>query len=123
MFAPICNYKSQSFYEKHPFGIVYTPDGCAYQAEFFAGVIISGKDDSELYTNDFIDEAIFDEYIRQIKSSSTFNSDVEIEFGDKILAMVTCSYEQQNYRYVLYAKLNKQLIYKPEVVPTKELNK
>ena len=37
-------------------------------------------------------------------------SDVEIEYGDKVIALVTCSYETNNSRYVLYGKLGKQII-------------
>lgn len=109
MLAPICNYKSQSYYDKHPFGIVYTPDGNAYQAEFFAGMVISGEDDGVLFTSDFIDEDSHELYITNLKVNSTFESDVNVQYGDKVLALITCSYETNNSRYVLYAKLTKQL--------------
>lgn len=108
MFAQLCNYKSQSYYDNHDFGIIYTPDGYAYKMEIFAGVIIDGSDETSLFTSDFVDEAQFDAYIDNIIASSTFDSDVEIEYGDKIVALVTCSYEFDNARYVLYARLNKQ---------------
>lgn len=107
MLAPICNYKSQSYYDNHKFGVVYTPDGYAYEAEFFAGTIIDGADDSKLFA-DITDEERYMEYINNIRAKSTFNSDVEVTYGDKILALVTCSYETNNSRYVLYAVLNKQ---------------
>lgn len=110
MFAQLCNYKSQSYYDNHDFGIIYTPDGYAYKMEIFAGVIIDGSDETSLFTSDFVDEAQFDAYVNNIVASSTFDSDIEVEYGDKIVALVTCSYEFDNARYVLYARLNKQYI-------------
>ena len=110
MFAQLCNYKSQSYYNNHDFGIIYTPDGYAYEMEIFAGVIIDGSDETSLFTSDFVDEEQFDSYVNNIRQASTFDSDVEVEYGDKIVALVTCSYEFDNARYVLYARLNKQYI-------------
>ena len=110
MFAPICNYKSQKFYDNHPFGIVYTEDGLAYKVEFFAGVIIDGTDETVLFTSDFVDAEEYETYLDNIRINSTFDSDVEIEYGDKVIALVTCSYETNNSRYVLYGKLGKQII-------------
>lgn len=110
MFAPLCNYKSQSYYDKHKTGIIYTPDGLAYEAEFFAGVIIDGTDETVLFQSDFVDEDEYERYFDNIISNSTFDSDVDVEYGDKIIALVTCSYETNNSRYVLYARINKQII-------------
>lgn len=110
MFAPLCNYKSQSYYDKHKTGIIYTPDGLAYEAEFFAGVIIDGTDETVLFQSDFVDEDEYERYFDNIIRNSTFDSDVDVEYGDKIIALVTCSYETDNSRYVLYARINKQII-------------
>lgn len=108
MFNELCNFKSQSYFDNHNFGIIYTPDGYAYEVEFFAGVVIDGGDDSVLYTADFIDEDVYDAYIQNIRDNSRFTSDVEVEFGDKVVALVTCSYETDNSRFVLYGRLGKQ---------------
>lgn len=110
MFAPLCNYKSQSYYDNHKIGIIYTEDGLAFELEFFAGVIVDGSNENILFTNDFIDENQFNNYFSNILDYSTFDSDVEVEYGDDIVALVTCSYETDNSRYVLYARINKQII-------------
>ena len=108
MFASIVDYKKQSTYDKMPYAILYTPEA-TYKAEFFAGLIIDGADDANLYTSDFVDADMYDLYIEYLKSNSTFVSDVTPELGDKVIVLVTCSYEQNNNRYALYARLNKQL--------------
>ena len=41
--------------------------------------------------------------------NSTFESDITVEYGDKIIGLVTCEYTQgSNSRQVLYAVLEKQ---------------
>ena len=115
MFNEICNYKSERYYDDHKFGIVYTSDGYAYKVDFFAGVVIDGSDDSALYTADFIDEDVFNAYIQNLKDNSRFQSELEIEFGDKIIALTTCSYETNNSRFVLYGKLSKQYTYESQI--------
>lgn len=110
VFAQLCNYKSQSYFEKHPYGVLYTADGSVYKLEIFAGVLVDGSDESNVYKEDFTSEKKYDAYIEELKNNSTFTSDVSVDYGDKVISLVTCSYEQTNYRYVLYAKLNKQLI-------------
>ena len=47
---------------------------------------------------------------KQLRRNSTFESDVEVEYGDKVVALVTCTYETDNSRYVLYGVINKQII-------------
>ena len=73
-------------------------------------VIIDGDDETAVFTSDFVDADMYDNYIDNIKENSTFESQVPIEYGDKVIALVTCSYETNDSRYVLYAKLEKQLI-------------
>ena len=94
---------------------MYTSDGYAYKVDFFAGVVVDGNDDSILYTADFIDEDMFNEYIRIIRENSRFQTDIEVEFGDKIIALTTCSYETNNSRFVLYGKLSKQYTYESQI--------
>lgn len=108
MFAGICNYKNPNYVNDHPFAVIYGEDGSVYQAEFFAGQVISGESDDGLYVYQFNSEQEFDDYIERLKENSTFDTNVELEYGDKILALVTCSYETNNSRYVLYARLSRQ---------------
>lgn len=109
MFADLCNYMEQSYYDNHPFGVIYTPDGYAYKANFFGGIITSGVDDRYIYRRELDDEQKYNEFIDYIIENSSFTSDVNIEYGDKIIGFVTCEYTQgQNSRYVLFAKLEKQ---------------
>lgn len=109
MFASLCNFKDQEFLDEHPFGVIVTENGDIYKLDFFAGMVISGEDDSVLYTSDFADEDEFNTYYDSVKERAMVSSDIDLQLGDKVLALVTCSYETNNSRFVLYARMTKQL--------------
>ncbi len=106
MFAQVFNYVNQSYYDEHPFAVIYTPDGFAYKVSFFAG-IISGPKTSE--SIDVSTEELFDEYIANAKENSTFESDIEVNYGDKIMILNTCEYTGgNNSKYLLYGVVEKE---------------
>lgn len=109
MFSQICNYMDQSYYDSHPYGIIYTPDGFAYKANFFAGIISPGGENNSVYYEEFPSEEVYDGFIEYLKENSTFQTDVEVNYGDKIIVLVTCEYTAgTNSRYYLYGVLDKQ---------------
>lgn len=114
MFAQICNYVNQSYYDKHPYGVIYTPDGYAYKLSFFAGIITPGTNNQEIYVvNNLVDSEedreIFNNCVENARSKSTFESDLEVNFGDKIMILVTCEYTGgTNSRYALFGVMEKE---------------
>ncbi len=117
MFASICNYKRQSFADKNPFFVIYTPDGYAYKCDVFAGVLCDGTDTQIYNYYQFSSQKNFEEYMDYITQNSKISTDVEVSYDDKIVALVTCSYEDGidgNLRYVVFAKMTKQYIEEPE---------
>lgn len=118
MFASLANYKSQSFYDRHPYGVIIAENGDVYKIDFFAGVIVDGSDELNVYASDFIDESQFNAYFDNIVSNSTFTSDCRVEFGDKIVCLQTCSYEYNGAKFLLYGRLTKQLLNEQEVQST-----
>ena len=97
MFAGICKYKDQSYFDEHPTAILLTPDG-NYQVEFFSGYVCEVTADAWDY--DF-DEAWLDKRIR----SSCFDAEVTPTMDDRILTLSTCSYEFKDARFVLHGIL------------------
>ena len=118
MFASLSNYKTQTFYDRHPYGIIMAENGDVYKLDFFAGVIVDGSDELNVYASDFIDESQFKAYFDNIISNSTFTSDCTIQFGDKIVVLQTCSYEFDGAKFLLYGRLTKQLTNEQEVQST-----
>ena len=108
MFKTVCNYKQQSYLDNHPFAVYYSPEG-VYKLDFFADQYVAGDSDEGLFTNQLYDESQFDDFINNIISNSKIsNPDVEVEYGDKVGYLVTCTYEQDNLRYALWYKASKQ---------------
>ena len=97
MFAGICKYKDQSYFDEHPTAMLLTPDG-NYLVEFFSGYVCEVTADAWDY--DF-DESWLDKRIR----SSYFAADVIPTTEDHILTLSTCSYEFTDARFVLHGIL------------------
>jgi len=108
MFKAVCNYKQQSYLDNHPFAVYYSPEG-VYKLDFFADQYVPGDSDENLYTNQLYDESQFDSFMDNIISNSKIsNPDVQVNYGDKVGYLVTCTYEQDNLRYALWYKASKQ---------------
>ncbi len=108
MLAGICNYKDENFYKNHEYGIIYTPDGYAYKASVVACTIVDGASDENIFINKFESKENYQDYLDNILESSVIQTDTEVTTDDKLLALVTCTYEKQNARCIVYLKLEKQ---------------
>ena len=97
MFAGICKYKDQSYFDEHPTAMLLTPEG-NYLVEFFSGYVCEVNADAWDY--DF-DESWLDKRIR----SSYFDAEVSPTMDDRILTLSTCSYEFKDARFVLHGIL------------------
>ena len=97
MFGSLVEYKDQSYYDKHPYMYLATPDG-QYRVELFAGCLTGVEDD-------VYQLAITEDYLRRCMESSTFQPDHDISIDGPILALSTCSYEFKDARYVVYGAL------------------
>ena len=64
MFASLMNYKSQSYYEAHPYFYLYTPNQ-TYKVNLFAGCIV--EHDADVYAT-----SLSDSYLQQCINESTF---------------------------------------------------
>lgn len=97
MFAGICKYKDQSYFDEHPTAMLLTPEG-NYRVEFFAGYVCNAASDAWNYD---VDEDWIDKRIR----SSCFDADLVPTTEDRILTLSTCSYEFTDARFVLHGIL------------------
>ena len=96
MFAPLIKYKSQAFFDAHPYLYLYTPSQ-TYKVHLFAGM--ETPHDSEVYSYN-----LSSSYLQECINSSTFNSGLGVPAGN-ILTMSTCDYDYANARYVLLGEL------------------
>lgn len=102
MFSALELYKEQDFYDNHPTMQLYTPEG-DYLIELICGTVEDGNYDFVQFA--FVDEEAFTEYIAAQRSRSTFQSNVELSPGDRIVSLCTCSYEWNNARYMIIGRL------------------
>ena len=96
MFASISGYKQQWYYDAHPYFYLYTNAG-TYRVDLFAGLIVPGE--HEVFNTSFNDADL-----ARFISQSTFNAGRGIPTG-RIVGMCTCSYEADNYRFVVLGEM------------------
>lgn len=96
MFASISGYKQQWYYDAHPYFYLYTNAG-TYRVDLFAGLIVPGE--HEVFNTSFSDADL-----ARFISQSTFNAGRGIPTG-RIVGMCTCSYEADNYRFVVLGEM------------------
>ena len=102
MLGPLKLYKEQDFYDEYPTMLLYTPEG-DYLIELICGTVEDGN--YEFVQFEFADEDAFIEYVDARRSRSTFQSNVELRPGDRIISLCTCSYERHNARYMIIGRL------------------
>lgn len=104
MFANICEYKDQAYYEAHPTGIYITPEG-NYRIEFFAGYVCSLADNA--WQNEFVADDDFEQWLQTTIEHSAFIGSVRPTAEDQVITFSTCTYEFNEARFVLVGILNK----------------
>lgn len=102
MFHGLNEYKSQSYYDAHPTITVYTPEGDCL-IELICGTVEDGNYDFVKFRFENFDQ--MKSYVSLYKSYSTFQSSVELQLGDKLVSLCTCTYEQDNARYMLLGRV------------------
>lgn len=106
MFNNLLKFKAKDFFDKNNKIRVFK-DNKEYIYEVFSVYTTDSKYDY-LITN-FNNPNEFKNYINNIKNKSLFKSDIKVNSNDKIITLSTCSYEFDDARTVVHAKL---LIYK-----------
>ena len=101
MFAGICDYKSQEYYDAHPTGMLLTPAG-NFEVRFFAGYVCATDNDA---WNSSFSAADHGPWLEERIRSSCFDAEVTPATEDKVLTLSTCSYEFKDARFVLHGIL------------------
>lgn len=101
MFGTLKKYKKQDFYDANRFFTYSTPTGDT-QYEIFAAYIAPAT--LELIQTDFVDDTDFMNYMNTRQSKSMYPKSVELKTTDKILTLITCTYEMKDVRFVVHAR-------------------
>lgn len=102
MFGTLHDYNSQSYYEKHPYMWIITPDA-AYRLDLIAGMVTPSDGDAyELFNS----QEELHAHLEYALSQSVFDAgEVDIESIRHIMTLSTCSYEFATARFVLIGNL------------------
>jgi|GEM_PF-389351 len=103
MFGNLKDYHNQAFYEEHPVMTIYIP-GKEFVLELISGYTLDSA--YEVPPMSFEDASAFEVYIQNIIRRSHFKSDVEVNYGDRIVCLVTCTPASDNTRFIVVGKLN-----------------
>lgn len=107
MFADLCKYEREDFYQEHPtihFDTLSSLDEYEIVAVFKT---VAYSEDGFKYYHfvDAEDETAFDAFISQCKALALYDTGVSAKYGDKLLTLSTCEYSRTNGRMVVVAKL------------------
>ena len=100
MFHDLNSYKQKDFFENNPV-ITLWMDGEKYEYEIFAAHVVLA--DINFIRTKFKSEEEFVDYFKEFKSYSKFQNNVEVEAGDQVLTLSTCTYEYDDSRFVVQA--------------------
>ena len=110
MFSNLDKYKTLEGYKDSPI-IEYSTLYETYQFKVFAAFISNAKiaDDNGKYFNfivtDFLTDEKFNGFIDEVEKRSLFKTGVTVQPDDKIITLVTCSYEFDSARLVVMGRL------------------
>lgn len=101
MFGTLPGYLEQDYYSEHPVMYLLTPDA-SYRLDIVSSFIL--RSDSDIYAPMDTNEAK-KEFLDKIATDSAFKPNIEFGTDDRFVCLSTCTYEFENARLMVVAKL------------------
>lgn len=105
MFADLHKYEDDTFMDENPYVYIYTPEK-NYIYRIFAAYHYDDRLILDYY-NDFTDINLFKDYLDEMYSKYAINGvvdeDVEVTMDDRLLTLSTCSWSDEDARYLVQA--------------------
>jgi len=98
MFGTLKSFADNDFFAANPYGAIYLPHE-TLALEFFAYLVVYHTDE-EIYSAD-----LSEDYLAYVEQKARQYRGVGLTDGDRIVTLSTCSYEFNNARMVLLAKV------------------
>ena len=110
MFTPLLEYADKEFWQEHRqirFDTVDKMQTYDVVAAFY--IEIPQADDADAfrwynYSGDISGE-IYDDYINRVRAHAYYDTETEINNGDKLITLTTCAYNDETQRFVVVARL------------------
>ena len=93
---------TQGNYRAHPVLRLYTPGG-DHEVAIFAAFTVSGSGFG--YPTGFAAEGEFEDFVRACRDQSAFRTEVEVQWGDRLLVLSTCAYNFTGARFIVVGKI------------------
>lgn len=107
MFEPLKNYKSLSYWKKHPYIYITLPEGKTYQYTIFASYEASASGES-YRTNFDGDMQAKQAFLDYAVGASSIKTAISVNAKDRILTLSTCTGHGYDTRLIIQAKLTSQ---------------
>ena len=110
MFHDLLEYESRDFFKEHPtfkFDTIYKGGQGTYQVIAAGYTQIYPEDSTEFKYYQYAGittESEFYEYLRGVKSLSSYDTGVTAEYGDQLVTLSTCAYHVENGRFFVVGK-------------------
>ena len=109
MFGKLDSYASKAYAKEHPviyFDTLKEEGNYEVVAAFYTKVY--NQQDKGVFRyyqyTDLPDQETFDEYFAQVRKIAIYDTGVDVQYGDKVLVLSTCSYHTDNGRFVVVAR-------------------
>ena len=102
MFGTLSSYNNLSFYNKHPFIYLYTPDATLVYQVFAAYVVPKDIDSNLVYRIAFANTDVYGEFLNTLTERSLINTGVTPSSDQQILTLSTCANRGKN-RFIVHA--------------------
>ncbi|MBQ8247675.1 MAG: class B sortase [Lachnospiraceae bacterium] len=108
MFGSLQSYQNESYYKEHKyiqFDSIYETG--TYEVMFVFRDKVYSQEDVNFKYYEFIDansEEEFNSYMDEMASVSYYETGVVAQYGDQLLTLSTCDYQQDNGRFVVVAR-------------------
>ncbi len=112
MFGTLDRYEDQSYFEKHryiQFDTIYEKG--SYEVMYVFRSRVYSEEEIVFKYYQFIDaggEQEFNSYMEEMASMTLYDTGVTAEYGDQLLTLSTCDYQEKNGRFVVVAKRIKE---------------
>lgn len=107
IFGSLDDMRKLSNLKEHPiveFDTIYEDGTYVIYAAFNASMNTSDSSYFNLERYNFDTQEEFDSYIAEVRERSMFDIPVDVNYEDELLTLVTCSYYQDNGRFLLFAR-------------------
>ena len=99
MFRHLQDYDTKEFWQNNPYFYIYTVDGRILKYHIYsAGQVV---DTSESYQTTFETDEEYQSFLDMTKSSSLYDTGVEVTTEDTIVTLSTCTSASDNHRFVV----------------------